>query len=130
MSKIYFIFLTLLFSFSSISAQETNDDLSLTNSTIKEKFEYLMVKSNNYQEFKVVKKSWLNTTKNQVLDSLTKQQLNIKSLNVVIDNQKAKTQNAHSPAQQQKNTKSKKQTKQTTKRENFVYTKRIKIYFF
>ena len=92
MSKIYFIFLTLLFSFSSILAQETNDNLSLTNSTIKEKFEYLMVKSNNYQEFKVVKKSWLNTTKNQVLDSLTKQQLNIKSLNVVIDNQKAKTQ--------------------------------------
>jgi hypothetical protein len=91
MSKIYFIFLTLLFSFSSILAQDTTSSLSLTNSTVKEKFEYLIVKSNNYQDFKVVKKSWLNTTKKQVLDTLKKQQLNIEALNDVINKQKTES---------------------------------------
>ena len=73
MSKVYFLLFVLSLSVSSISAQEAKQELSLTNSSVKEKFNYLMINSNNYQDFKVVKKSWLSTVKRQVLDSLEKQ---------------------------------------------------------
>jgi|TARA_B110000014_G_C19969543_1_gene501892 hypothetical protein len=90
MSKVYFLLFALSLSVSLISAQEAKQELSLTNSSVKEKFNYLMINSNNYQDFKVVKKSWLSTVKRQVLDSLEKQKLNIKDLNVFIDNQDSK----------------------------------------
>lgn len=61
--------------FSNINAQETSDDgddnkLSLNEGTINNQFEYIIQKSNSYQEYKNVKKSWLYELKAHTLDSL------------------------------------------------------------
>jgi septal ring factor EnvC (AmiA/AmiB activator) len=64
-----------LFLFSNINAQETSDDgddnkLSLYEGSISNQFEYIIQKSNSYQEYKNVKKSWLYELKAHTLDSL------------------------------------------------------------
>jgi len=54
-------------------SQESNDEddkLSLTEGTIDNQFEYVIRRSNSYQEFKVVKKTWLYELKAHTLDSL------------------------------------------------------------
>ncbi|MFC5196030.1 tRNA (guanine-N1)-methyltransferase [Bizionia hallyeonensis] len=68
-------FLLFLFiaSYTSINAQdatETDDQLSLESGTIDSQFEYVIQRSNNYQDYKVVKKNWLYTLKAHTLDSL------------------------------------------------------------
>ncbi|WP_412985468.1 tRNA (guanine-N1)-methyltransferase [Pontimicrobium sp. IMCC45349] len=65
----------------SIQAQNTaseTDKLSLNEGTIDNQFDYVIKKSNRYQEFKVVKQTWLHTLKAHTLDSLKaiKKQLN------------------------------------------------------
>lgn len=87
--KQFFFFLTTLFIgvFSCFSQEEENK-LSLTNSTVNEKFDYVLTQSNSYQEFKVVKKTWLQTLKKQVLDSVDKQKTEIKTLTKTIETQK------------------------------------------
>lgn len=90
--KQFFFFLALLFIGTSNSfSQETESKLSLTNSSVNEKFDYVITKSNNYQEFKVVKRNWLHTLKKQVLDSVNKQKTEIIALAKIIDSQKATT---------------------------------------
>lgn len=67
------IFLLFIASFTSLNAQSTtdNDDqLSLETGTIDNQFEYVIKRSNNYQDYKVVKKNWLYTLKSHTLDSL------------------------------------------------------------
>ena len=91
MKRIYFFLLALLISVSTVSAQKTEKELSLTNSTVNEKFDYVITKSNNFQEFKVVKRTWLHTIKKQVLDSVNKQKGEIKALAVIIEDQKSNT---------------------------------------
>ncbi|NQY29509.1 MAG: tRNA (guanine-N1)-methyltransferase [Flavobacteriaceae bacterium] len=91
MNRLYFFLLALILSVSTISAQETEKELSLTNSTVPEKFDYIITKSNNFQEFKVVKRTWLHTIKKQVLDSVNKQKKAIKALAVIIEDQKSNT---------------------------------------
>jgi len=91
MNRLYFFLIALLISVSTISAQEAEKELSLTNSTVNEKFDYIINKSNNFQEFKVVKKNWLYTLKKQVLDSVNKQEAAIKALTVIIEDQKSNT---------------------------------------
>ena len=64
--------LTLL-SFSSIYAQNSTDEddkLSLTEGTIDNQFEYVIRRSNSYQEFKVIKKTWLYELKAHTMDTL------------------------------------------------------------
>lgn len=87
MKKFYFLIIIYLISLSSISAQETKFD----NGTINNNFDYIITKSNNYKDFKVVKKQSLYEIKKQVLDSLKERQLKINSLYLVIDKQKSKT---------------------------------------
>ncbi|TYB79638.1 tRNA (guanine-N1)-methyltransferase [Bizionia myxarmorum] len=73
-----FIFLLFIASCASLNAQnintqETNeeeDKLSLDSGTIDSQFEYVIQRSNNYQDYKVVKKNWLSTLKAHTLDSL------------------------------------------------------------
>ncbi len=90
--KQFIIFLaTLSISITCSFAQETENKLSLTNGSINDKFDYVITKSNNYQEFKVVKKSWLNTLKKQVLDSVNKQKTIVNQLSETIKNQKTNT---------------------------------------
>jgi len=73
-----FKFTTLIFSFLiilNLAAQQTDatseqDKLSLTEGSIENQFEYVIQRSNSYQEFKVVKKVWLQQLKSHVIDSL------------------------------------------------------------
>lgn len=96
MKRFYFFLLTLLISVSTISAQEVEKKSSLTNSTVNEKFDYIITKSNNFQEFKVVKRAWLHTIKKQVLDSVNKQKREINALAVIIEDQKLNTKKLES----------------------------------
>src|SRR5690606_17968232 len=58
-------------SFASFSQNDIEEDeLSLDKGSIDNQFEYVIRRSNNYQEFKVVKKTWLNTLKANTIDSL------------------------------------------------------------
>ncbi len=68
----HIIVFTLFFSFTFLSAQTkaTDDKLSLNSGTIDNQFEYVIRKSNNYQEYKVVKKNWLYSLKAHTIDSL------------------------------------------------------------
>ncbi|EGV42423.1 tRNA (guanine-N1)-methyltransferase [Bizionia argentinensis JUB59] len=65
-----FLFLLFIASFASINAQNTEEELSLDSGTIDNQFEYLIQRSNNYQDYKVVKKNWLYILKAHTLDSL------------------------------------------------------------
>jgi septal ring factor EnvC (AmiA/AmiB activator) len=62
-----------LFFVTTINAQDdTNQEekLSLSEGTIDNQFEYVIRRSNSYQEFKVVKKTWLYELKAHTIDSL------------------------------------------------------------
>ncbi len=63
----------LLFSssFNLLSAQnEEEQKPSLNNGTIEEQFDFMVEKSSNYEEYKVIKKTWVNTFRAHFLDSL------------------------------------------------------------
>lgn len=66
-TAVIFIFFTI---FSLTAQQETEDKLSLTEGSIEDQFEYIFQKSNNYQDYKVVKKNWLYILRNNTLDSV------------------------------------------------------------
>lgn len=76
--KHQFKFITLIFSFLvvfNVTAQQTDetseeDKLSLTEGNVENQFEYVIQRSNNYQDYKVVKKVWLQQLKSHVMDSL------------------------------------------------------------
>lgn len=53
-----------------INAQENEPEQTLDSGTIENQFDYLIKKSNRYQEYKVVKRTWLDRLKNSVDDSL------------------------------------------------------------
>ena len=91
MKQFFFFLATLFIGLSSSFSQEEENKLSLTNSTVNEKFDYVLTKSNNYQEFKVVKKTWLYTLKKQVIDSVIKQKSEINTLTKTIETQKNNT---------------------------------------
>lgn len=58
-------------SFTSFSQNGSQDEkLSLEEGSIDNQFEYVIRRSNNYQDFKVVKRTWLTTLKAHTLDSL------------------------------------------------------------
>jgi septal ring factor EnvC (AmiA/AmiB activator) len=62
-----------LFCITTINAQDDTDQdekLSLNEGTIDNQFEYVIRRSNNYQDFKVVKKTWLYELKAHTIDSL------------------------------------------------------------
>nr|WP_091425951.1 tRNA (guanine-N1)-methyltransferase [Formosa sp. Hel1_31_208] len=72
------MFKTLLFTvlalsyFSSTMAQTANNEekLSLNSGTIDNQFEYVIRRSNSWQEYKTVKKTWLYALKAHTIDSL------------------------------------------------------------
>ncbi|MGS2741133.1 tRNA (guanine-N1)-methyltransferase [Sinomicrobium sp. M5D2P17] len=74
------IALTLIHLFTNViyAQQQTVDEedpgskLSLTEGNIDNQFEFVIQRSNNYQEYKVVKKNWLYTLKKNTLDSLAR----------------------------------------------------------
>ena len=54
----------------SINAQETSPKQSIDSGTIENQFDYIITKSNRYQDYKVVKQIWLLRLKRVVNDSL------------------------------------------------------------
>ncbi|RAV30289.1 tRNA (guanine-N1)-methyltransferase [Sinomicrobium soli] len=52
--------------------ENPEDKLSLTEGDVNNQFEFVIQRSNNYQEYKVVKKNWLYTLKKNTLDSLAR----------------------------------------------------------
>ena len=66
------LILSLTLAFQSVNAQAKTqkEELSLTSGTIDNQFEYLIQKSGKYQDYKVVKRTWLYTLKANTLDSL------------------------------------------------------------
>lgn len=61
----------------------------LTNGTISEQFEYINKKSNNYQDFKVIKKDELRILRINVLDSLNAQKKAIQTYKAEIQSRNA-----------------------------------------
>jgi len=65
------LFFAIAFLFAmSINAQEDEPEQTLDSGTIENQFDYLINKSNRYQEYKVVKRVWLDRLKKSVDDSL------------------------------------------------------------
>ena len=62
--------LLLLFCISSFAQEENEPKQTLDSGTIENQFDYLIIKSNRYQEYKVVKHAWLERLKKAVNDSL------------------------------------------------------------
>lgn len=87
-----FVFFSLLF-YINVNAQETptepeeDDKLSLTEGSIDNQFEYVIQRSNNFQEYKVVKRTWLNELKSHTLDSIKAIQKNLSDTQVVVEAQ-------------------------------------------
>ncbi|TRZ41053.1 tRNA (guanine-N1)-methyltransferase [Robertkochia solimangrovi] len=53
-------------------AQDKDEELSLSNGSIDDQFEYVLQKANNYRNYKVVKKEWLSLLKKNTLDSVAR----------------------------------------------------------
>ncbi|HKJ06407.1 MAG TPA: hypothetical protein VJ970_02985 [Flavobacteriaceae bacterium] len=78
--------LTLLLLFINISYAQTKRYID--TGSVKNQFDYLITKSNNYKAYKVVSKTWLQRLKGSVLDSISGyQQTNIKNNNIILKQQ-------------------------------------------
>jgi hypothetical protein len=73
-----------------IQAQTVNpqeDKLSLNSGTIDNQFEFVIRRSNSWQDYKTVKKTWLYTLKAHTLDSLKAVQKNLADTKAVVKKQ-------------------------------------------
>lgn len=86
--------LVCMFSFNGVAQElsEEEDKLSLDSGTIDNQFEYVIQRSNNYQDYKVVKKNWLYTLKAHTLDSLKAIHKDLADTQAVVDNQNKEIQ--------------------------------------
>ncbi|MEZ5007754.1 MAG: hypothetical protein R2753_06325 [Chitinophagales bacterium] len=86
------IFLTtalfLLFQISAIFSQEEVVAKDLSNGSIKEQFDYINSNSNRYQDYRVVKQTWLNQLESNVADSLNVVKKELKETHSLINEQK------------------------------------------
>ncbi|WP_245574766.1 tRNA (guanine-N1)-methyltransferase [Gaetbulibacter saemankumensis] len=82
----FFIFLFTFTTFAQTDTQE-DDKLSLNSGTIDNQFEYVIRKSNNYQDYKVIKKTWLYALKAHTIDTLNAVHKNLADTQAVVTNQ-------------------------------------------
>lgn len=91
MRRIKTVLFTLLtlFCLTNIYAQDSTDvdKLSLNEGTIDNQFEYVIRKSNSYQEFKVIKKTWLYELKAHTLDTLNAVQKDLSDTQAMVNRQ-------------------------------------------
>ncbi|OUS00676.1 tRNA (guanine-N1)-methyltransferase [Flavobacteriales bacterium 33_180_T64] len=80
--------LSVLF-FSASFSQNANKEekLSLNSGTIDNQFEYVIRRSNSWQEYKTVKKTWLYALKSHTIDSLKAVHKNLNDTRAVVDTQ-------------------------------------------
>ena len=77
--KLILVFVTAFnLNFQNTYAQEKNKTKSINEGDIEEQFGYLITKSNNYQDYKVVKKVLLNQLRNNTIDSINDLNNNLK----------------------------------------------------
>jgi hypothetical protein len=88
LTKVCFIVLVAL-SFQSLKAQnaEEEEKLSLNSGTIDNQFEYVIQKSGRYQEYKVVKQTWLYELKAHTIDSLKAVHKNLADTKAIVKSQ-------------------------------------------
>ena len=81
----------LLFSTFSFAEEQQNEKnkLSLDEGSIDSQFEYVLKKSHNYQEFEVIKKSWMQRLRGHVSDSLELAATKLNASNTKISDQQA-----------------------------------------
>ena len=85
---LFILIFTCLFSLNSFSQSTTEETKpSLNSGTINSQFDYLIRKSGKYQEYKVVKQTWLYILKAHVLDSLKAVHKDLKETQSVVANQ-------------------------------------------
>lgn len=82
-----FFILILVSNYYIAIAQEDTKTLSLNDGTIDDQFEYIITKSNRYQDYKVVKTNWLYTLKAHTLDSLKAIQKQLNNTKQIVNNQ-------------------------------------------
>ena len=87
--KYLLVTITLLTCSFTVFSQNITDDekLSLDAGSIDNQFEYVIRRSNNYQDFKVVKKNWLTTLKSHTLDSLKAVHKDLADTKILVDTQ-------------------------------------------
>jgi len=89
--KLFKTLLLSLFAASFISANAQNadesDKLSLNSGTIDNQFEYVIRRSNSWQDYKTVKKTWLYALKAHTIDSLNAVHKELRDTQVVVTNQ-------------------------------------------
>ena len=68
-------------------------DLSLNSGTIDNQFEYVIRRSNSWQDFKVIKKNWMYTLKAHTLDSLNALHEQLASTKKVVETQQDEIDN-------------------------------------
>lgn len=84
----YFILaLSLCSAYGQQSGDTDSETLSLYDGTIDNQFEYVIRRSNRYQEYKVVKTDWLYTLKAHTMDSLQALETRLDSTLTVIESQ-------------------------------------------
>lgn len=83
------VILLVTFSLQTVTAQSTEEDekLSLNSGTIDNQFEYVIQKSGSYQEYKVVKKTWMYSLKAHTIDSLKAVHKNLADTKAVVQSQ-------------------------------------------
>ncbi|PCH78420.1 MAG: tRNA (guanine-N1)-methyltransferase [Flavobacteriaceae bacterium] len=70
-NKILYALIILSISLNAQTSSDANEvKQSLNNGTIENQFDYLIKKSGSYQEFKVIKKTWIFKMKDNVSDSI------------------------------------------------------------
>ena len=77
----------LYFKFSKYIRTRKNNPKSINEGNIHQQFDYLITKSNNYQDYKVVKKVLLNQLKNNTIDSINDLNKNLQLKDAVIKKQ-------------------------------------------
>ena len=84
--------LLMIGTFNQVSAQANTtpiQELSLDSGTIDNQFEYVIRRSNSWQDFKVIKKNWMYTLKAHTMDSLKALHEQLDATKKVVETQKS-----------------------------------------
>ncbi len=85
--SIFLIFASIFVVTTQAQTESDKAALSLNDGTIDDQFEYVIQKSNRYQEYKVVKTNWLFTLKAHTLDSLKALKKDLSDTQAIVDTQ-------------------------------------------
>lgn len=88
-----FVFLFFYASQEVFAQEDTTPKPSLDSGTIDSQFEYIYNSSNNFQEYKVVKRTNLDKLKSNILDSIIVSRDKVASLNLELNSQKDSIRN-------------------------------------